>query len=69
MSPPSPSIHLLRNSLVFRGLTLSYPGFFGVAEPGGRGGIGPNNLRISLILHPKLTKLGTIVDWDMLYFI
>ena len=26
-------------------------------------------LRISLILHPKLTKLGTIVDCDKLYFI
>ena len=39
----------------------SYPGFFDVVEPGGGG--------ISLIIHPKLTKLGTIVDCDKLYFI
>ena len=49
-------------------LTLSYLGFFGIAEPGGGGCIGPP-LHIPLILHPKLTKLGTIVDSDKVYFI
>ena len=48
-------------------LTLYYPGVFGVAEPGG-GGHHPPPLRITLILHPKLTKLGTIVDFDKFYF-
>ena len=51
-------------------LTLSYQGFFGVAEPwgGGGGGLG-SPLRISLILHLEINKLGTIVDCDKLYFI
>ena len=45
------------------------PGLFGVAEPRGGGGGHWPPLHNSLILHPKLTKPGTIIDCDKLYFI
>ena len=46
-------------------LILFYLGFFGTAEPGGRG-VGPSHCNL-LIIDPKLRKLSTITDCDKLY--